>query len=162
MMEILEQSKKRYKQTKKWLDRLKRRPPVDLDRQFQKAHEEVFQSMDCLHCANCCKTISPVFKSKDIERIAAHLKLKPGLFIDRYLRIDDEGDYVLQKSPCSFLLPDNTCLVYDVRPAACKSYPHTDRTNMQSLLPLTLKNTLTCPATAVIVERLQQIYESLD
>lgn len=152
-------AEKEFKGNKKFLERLKKNPPRDLDRTFQEAHEEIFSAFDCLHCANCCKTISPVFKMKDIERIADYVKKKPADFIDTYLKMDEEGDYVLQKSPCAFLNEDNTCQVYEVRPAACRSYPHTDRSNIQSLLNLTLRNTKSCPATLEIVALVKKKYE---
>ncbi|MBP6091474.1 MAG: YkgJ family cysteine cluster protein [Crocinitomicaceae bacterium] len=106
--------------------------------------------MDCLSCANCCKTTSPIFRDIDIKRIAKHLRLKENQFIQSYLRMDDEQDYVLQSSPCSFLNDDNTCSIYEFRPLACREYPHTDRKNMYQILDLTLKNTLVCPAVAKI------------
>src|SRR5258707_769576 len=57
-------------------------------------HEEAFERIDCLQCANCCKNYSPRFKSPDIKRISKHLRMKESDFIDTYLRLDEEGDYV--------------------------------------------------------------------
>ena len=74
--------------------------------------------------------------------------------ITTYLRMDEEGDYVLQKSPCAFLGTDNYCSIYDIRPLACREYPHTDRKNIHQILDLTLKNTEVCPAVADIVVKL--------
>lgn len=31
-------------------------------------HEEAFEQIDCLQCANCCKNYSPRFKNPDIKR----------------------------------------------------------------------------------------------
>ena len=31
-------------------------------------HDEVFEEIDCLSCANCCKTTGPLFTEKDIEK----------------------------------------------------------------------------------------------
>jgi Fe-S-cluster containining protein len=97
-----------------------------------------------------------LFLNTDIDRIASHLRLKPGKFVDQYLRIDEEGDYVLQQVPCPFLAPDNYCLIYDVRPKACREYPHTDRKKFQQISNLTLKNTAICPAAFRIVESLKK------
>ena len=107
--------------------------------------------MDCLSCANCCKTTSPIFRDADIRRISKHLRIKEGKFISDYLRMDEEQDYVLKSSPCSFLESDNTCSIYDVRPLACREYPHTDRKNMYQVLEITAENSLICPAVARIV-----------
>ena len=38
-------------------------------------HEEAFEKIDCLQCANCCKSYSPRFKTPDIKRIAKYLKM---------------------------------------------------------------------------------------
>src|SRR5476651_1504807 len=62
-------------------------------------HEQAFEAVDCLKCANCCKNYSPRFKTPDIKRIAKHLKMKEGVFIETYLRFDSDGDYVAKKSP---------------------------------------------------------------
>ena len=127
-----------------------------MDDAFHAVHEEVFEEVDCLTCANCCKTTSPIFYQADIERVARALRMKPGDFIARYLRIDEDNDYVLQSSPCPFLDEENYCRVYNDRPKACREYPHTDRKKMVQIMELTHKNTLVCPAVFEMVERLRQ------
>jgi Fe-S-cluster containining protein len=129
-----------------------KRPPRNLDTQFHTRHKEVFSEIDCLDCANCCKTTSPVFRDRDVDRLARHLRLRPAAFTKQYLTLDEEQDYVLRSAPCPFLdLDDNTCRVYDFRPQACRGYPHTDRKNMEGILKLTERNTRVCPAVARIV-----------
>ena len=137
--------------TKKIFRKMKQAKPNDLDQKFHKGHEAEFKKMDCLSCANCCKTTSPIFRDADIRRISKHLRVKEGKFISDYLRIDEEQDYVLKSSPCSFLEKDNSCSIYDVRPLACREYPHTDRKNMFQVLEITAENSLICPAVARIV-----------
>ena len=137
--------------TKKVFRKMKQAKPNDLDQKFHKAHEAEFKKMDCLSCANCCKTTSPIFRDADIRRISKHLRVKEGKFISDYLRMDEEQDYVLKSSPCSFLEKDNSCSIYDVRPLACREYPHTDRKNMFQVLEITAENSLICPAVARIV-----------
>jgi len=150
-------SKNRAADNKKFLQRLKSKDPRSVDDAFHKTHEEVFERTDCLTCANCCKTTSPIFYPNDIDRIAKSLKTKPGDFIEKYLRIDEDNDYVLNSSPCPFLDSDNFCRIYDVRPKACREYPHTDRKKMVQITDLTYKNTLVCPAVLEIVERIKSI-----
>lgn len=137
--------------TKKVFRKMKQAKPNDLDQKFHKGHEAEFKKMDCLSCANCCKTTSPIFRDADIRRISKHLRVKEGRFIDDYLKMDEEQDYVLKSSPCSFLEKDNSCSIYDVRPLACREYPHTDRKNMFQVLEITAENSLICPAVARIV-----------
>ena len=85
-------NKKKSEENKKFLGNLKRKAPKNLDDLFHSAHEEVFENTDCLKCANCCKTTSPIFYQKDIERVAKRLRMKPGAFIEKYLRIDEDKD----------------------------------------------------------------------
>jgi len=148
---LIVEAKKNRKSTKKYFAKLSKRPPKELDEVMQELHNEVFKEIDCLTCAN-----SPLFTDKDIDRIAHHLKLKPGQFTDKFLHIDADGDYVLKSAPCTFLDQDNYCSIYEVRPKACAEYPHTNRKRFHQLLPLTLKNTEICPATLEIVERLKK------
>lgn len=143
------------KENKAFFKRLKQKPPKDLDYVMQELHGEEFAKTDCLQCANCCKTTGPLFTNQDIERIAKHLKLKPSKFIEQYLRIDEDNDYVLQEVPCAFLAADNYCLIYDVRPKACREYPHTDRKKFHKISNVTLKNVAICPAAFNIVEALK-------
>lgn len=134
------------------LQKIKKKKGVVLDQLFNEAHEKAFECIDCLKCANCCTTTGPLFLNKDIDRISSHLRLKPQQFINQYLKIDDEGDYVLQSVPCSFLGADNYCSIYDVRPKACADYPHTDRNKQHQILNLNLKNTEVCPAVYEVFE----------
>lgn len=138
------------------LQNLKRRPGKEVDQLFQETHEEVFERTNCLDCAHCCISTGPRFTDKDINRISKHLRLKPGAFIERYLRIDEDQDYVLQQLPCPFLESNNECQVYDVRPKACREYPHTDRSKQSQLFPLVMKNRVICPAVFDILETIEQ------
>ena len=160
MEEILknlpEKAKDKHKENKKFFAKLRKKPPKDLDRQMQEMHDEEFPRTNCLDCANCCKTTGPLFTNKDIERISKRLKLKPQQFIEQYLRIDEDKDYVLQEVPCTFLAADNYCLIYDVRPKACREFPHTDRKDFHKISNLTIKNTAICPAAYNIVEEMKR------
>jgi uncharacterized protein len=144
------------KSTKALLQILKKKKTTIVDNLFHPLHEEAFSYFDCLGCANCCSSISPIVTEKDIDRLAKHFKLKPALFIDQYLHKDDENDYVFNQTPCPFLMPDNYCMVYESRPKACREYPHTDRRKMQLILKLTLKNCEVCPIVFRIVEELKK------
>ena len=89
---------------------MKKKPPKNLDYITQESHDIVFNEINCLDCANCCKTTGPLYTEKDIERIAKHLRMKPSDFETKYLRIDEDNDKVLQNLPCFFLNEDNTLL----------------------------------------------------
>lgn len=144
-------------ENEKFFRRLKLKPVKNLDELFEEAHEEVFKEIDCLTCGNCCKTTSPIFYERDIERAAKAVKLKPGTFFEKYLKMDADKDAVLKQVPCAFLGPDNYCSIYESRPNACREYPHTNRKKMYQLLDLAFKNTFVCPAVLAITERLKAV-----
>ncbi len=150
----LDAAKSERKHIRRALRRINKRSTKDLDGQFAQLHEEIFEEIDCLECANCCKTTSPVFRDKDIERISRQLGIRPAKFIEQFLKLDSDGDYVLLSSPCAFLMGDNGCSIYEDRPRACLEYPHTDRRKMVQILDLTAKNTEICPAAYRVVKQL--------
>ncbi len=149
-------ARSKQKENKAFLKKLKALPPKQLDQKFHKAHQNAFAHINCLDCANCCKTTGPLFTENDINRIARHFRMKPSEFINTYLRVDEDKDFVLQTVPCPFLGDDNYCGIYEVRPKACKEYPHTDRNRMHQVLELTRKNIEVCPAVFEMVEDLKQ------
>ena len=155
MEQELASARKKYQKNKTYFKKLKKLKKGKLDNPIHQLHEQEFNKMDCLTCANCCKTTSPLLTDIDISRISRYLKMKPGYFISEYLHLDEDQDYVFKSLPCPFLGTDNYCIIYEIRPKACREYPHTDRKNMHQILNLTLKNTLVCPAVFRIFEKLK-------
>jgi Fe-S-cluster containining protein len=147
------------KSTRKWIASFNKKDANKLDGLAHDLHNSVFETIDCLQCANCCKTISPTLYDKDIERLAKATKMKPSEFIDKYLQIDEENDYVFRQTPCPFLDSDNYCAVYENRPKACREYPHTNRPRFHQILNLTLKNTYVCPAAHRVMEGIKQNFK---
>lgn len=155
--QFFKQAKHREPENRKFLARLKKKDARKVDDAFHAVHDAVFAEVECLRCANCCKTTSPIFYQNDVARIAKRLRMRPGDFIQQYLRVDEDGDLVLRSSPCPFLGEDHYCDIYDDRPKACREYPHTDRKKMVQITELTLKNTLVCPAVFEMLERLKKM-----
>jgi len=149
-------AKDNHNENKKFFAKLKKKPPKQLDYLMLELHEKEFERTDCLQCGNCCKTTGPLFTDKDIERISKHFKMKISQFVDQYLIVDEDNDYVLQNVPCAFLDADNFCSIYDIRPKACREFPHTDRKKFLQISNLTLKNMAICPAAYNIVEELKK------
>lgn len=118
--------------------------------------EEAYEKVDCLQCAACCKNYSPRFKTPDIKRISKVLGLKEGVFIEKYLTLDQEGDYVVNTKPCPFLGSDNYCSIYEDRPSDCKRFPYADEDVILKRPQLTLKNSTFCPITYYVLESLMQ------
>ena len=155
IQELPEKAKEKWLENKKYFAKLKKKQRKRLDLLMNEIHEEEFQRTDCLTCANCCKTTSPIFTEKDISRISKYLKMKDEKFISQYLQRDTDYFLVLKTAPCTFLDQDNSCFIYDVRPKACSEYPHTNRKKFIQITDLTLKNTEVCPAVFNIVETLK-------
>ncbi|WP_346882810.1 YkgJ family cysteine cluster protein [uncultured Algibacter sp.] len=150
-------AKDKHNENKKFFTKLKKKLPKNLDYIMDDLHVNEFERTDCLECANCCKTTGPLFTDKDVARIAKHFRMKTQHFINQYLRVDEENDYVLQSVPCTFLGTDNYCSIYDVRPKACREFPHTDRKKFHQISNLTLKNVAICPAAFNIVEAMKKL-----
>lgn len=144
-------SKENAKSYKGLLQRLNKNQAL---KQLDALHEEAFEHVDCLSCANCCKNYSPRFKTPDIKRISKVLGMRESVFIDTYLNLDEEGDYVLKSAPCPFLGEDNYCSIYEDRPSDCKRFPYTDEDVLFKRQQLTLKNAGFCPAVYFVLERL--------
>ncbi len=150
------QARKDYPSNMELIKKLKKKNPADLDKIMRLLHQEVFSEIDCMDCANCCRSLGPRISDKDIERLSRYLKIKPSQFTEKYLRIDEDQDYVFKSMPCPFIQPDNYCNVYDQRPAACRDYPHTDKKRMYQVLDLMLKNSYICPAVLEMLKRMRQ------
>ncbi|CCF02115.1 YkgJ family cysteine cluster protein [Streptococcus macedonicus] len=154
-----ELAQQKQKEHRKFLATLKKRAPKNLDKITQEIHTEVFNEIDCTKCANCCKSLGPLFTEADITRISKVFRMKLSVFEETYLRVDEDGDKVFQSMPCPFLGDDNLCTIYDVRPKACREFPHTDRKKIYQINHLTIKNTLFCPAAYLFVEKLKDRLE---
>jgi len=130
----------KQKEHRKFLGNLKKKAPKNLDKIALEIHQEVFEEIDCTACANCCRSLGPDFEAE-------------------FLQVDEDGDKVFKSMPCPFLGGDNLCSIYDVRPKACREFPHTDRKKIYQINNLTIKNTLTCPAAYLFVEKLRDKIE---
>lgn len=151
-----ERAKKVEKETKAFFKSIKKNRLRELDDTIHAIHEEVFDSINCLECGNCCRTLGPRITDRDIERIAQALRIKPHEVVTRHLHIDEDKDYVFRSMPCPFLGADNYCSIYEDRPKACREYPHTDRKKFYQIHSLTIKNAQTCPAVFEVLEQLKK------
>ncbi|MDA8994576.1 YkgJ family cysteine cluster protein [Schleiferiaceae bacterium] len=151
-----ELARSKRKENKKFFARLSKHEGKKLNAQFHAMHEEVFAETDCLKCARCCRATGPLLTKQDIARISKKQGIKAADFEARYLRVDEDGDWVMNSLPCPFLALDtNKCTIYEYAPKACRQFPHTDHPNMKSILPLTETNVRHCPAVYEMVERMK-------
>ena len=144
-------TKEQQKEFKRFLQRADKN---DVLKKLPALHEEAFSKIDCLQCAACCKNYSPRFKTPDVKRISKHMGMKESVFIDTYLNVDEEGDFVVKKTPCPFLGQDNFCSIYEVRPSDCSRFPYTDEDVLIKRQALTLKNASFCPIVVHVLDKL--------
>ena len=140
-----------------FLRSLKQRSFKKVDRIALELHQEAFSIVDCAKCANCCRTLRPVFTDEDIARIAEHLRMSRDEFIAAYLDRDEEQDrYRIKTTRCPFLGEDSKCTIYDVRPEKCQDYPFTDKADFAFSTINHANNALVCPAAFYLVEQMKK------
>lgn len=141
-----------------FLNELEENNPENLPELIAKADVAAWQEVQCLDCANCCKTMTPAFTKEDIIRIATHLRMKPATFKEKWLKLEEKsGHWVNTSQPCQFLLPDNKCSIYEIRPADCAEFPHFDKTPFNNYSETFKKNIVHCPATNAFVKNLDKL-----
>ncbi len=119
----------------------------------------VWEAVDCTACANCCKTMTPVYTPADIKRIAAHFRMSPKDFFNKWLmKEEDTGSVVNVTQPCPFLVEDK-CSIYPVRPRDCAEFPHHNKRPFDQYSETFIQNVHRCPATFHLVERLKNRVE---
>ncbi len=141
----------------KFMNRLQKKAPKGVDAIARKLNDEVWQEVECLSCANCCKTMTPTFTKTDIKRISAHLKMTPKAFYDKWLTKEEDSNDIINKStPCQFLNKDNKCSIYEVRPRDCSGFPHFSKKDVLDYTHVYTENIHRCPATLLWVEKMEK------
>lgn len=143
-----------------FLNRTEKYPPVAIDKITPVIEKEVWAEVNCLSCANCCKTMTPTFTRLDIKRISAHFNETPEFFIKKWLIKDRNKDLINKTEPCQFLnLLDNKCSIYEVRPADCSGFPHLSKRKWSDYAHIHKQNIDYCPATFRMVEKMIARFE---
>ena len=155
--QLIRHRKKKFVQ---FLSRLSANPPAQLDRLAATIDKEIWKEVDCLTCANCCKTMTPTYSQKDIKRISAHFDLSPKAFREKWLEKDKVGDWLNKSTPCQFLdMKTNKCGIYEIRPEDCISFPHFSKKKMVEYIHVHKQNLDSCPATFKMVEKMMMRLE---
>lgn len=142
-----------------FLDKLDELVPEDMPALVAQADAAVWNEINCTECANCCKTMTPTFRTADITRISKHLGITSKEFKDRWLYKEEEsGDWVNTTQPCQFL-DGNKCSIYDVRPLDCAEFPHHNKKPFDIYNDTFKTNIVHCPATLSLVDRLKKAVE---
>ena len=148
---------------RRFLSKLEKKAPVGLERISARLEPEVWKEVDCLACANCCKTMTPTFNTADLKRISAHFGQTVEQFQKQWLRKErgGDGDWLNKTEPCQFLnLEDNKCSIYSIRPADCAGFPHLPK-RMKDYAHVHKQNIEFCPATHRLVEKMKQHFDTV-
>ncbi|MEP7230424.1 MAG: YkgJ family cysteine cluster protein [Ginsengibacter sp.] len=150
------------KQFRSFITRTEKKLPKHLETISEKIDKEVWEQVDCLGCANCCKVMSPTYTFQDIKRISAHLGMRPKDFKAKWLYLDKrDNDWMNKSRPCQFLdLKTNMCCIYEVRPTDCAGFPHLAKKPPADFIYVHKQNIEYCPATLLFVEKLKATLES--
>lgn len=146
---------------KRFLGRIEKNPPRHLHKTMDEIDKKVWADVDCLSCANCCKTMTPTFTEIEIKRIAKHLEMTADDFKNKWLHYDKKDeDWVNNKQPCQFLnLKDNKCSIYPLRPGSCSGFPHLTKKKWVDYIHVHQQNVEYCPATYKMVEHMMELME---
>jgi hypothetical protein len=151
-------SGKNKRKMRLFLSKVEKNPPRGLDKLAEKIEKEVWQEVNCLSCANCCKSMTPTFTKKDIVRISAHFDQTPEEFKSKWLYKDTNGDWMNTRNPCQFLdKKTNMCSIYSIRPADCAGFPHLAKKKMVEYIHVHKQNVEYCPATYMMVEKMKEM-----
>ena len=143
------------KSFRQFLNRSEKTPPRSIDKLTPQIEKEVWQEVDCLSCANCCKKMTPTFTKQDLKRISAHFDQTPDEFRKKWLQKDKNKDLINKNQPCQFLnAKDNKCSIYSIRPADCAGFPHLSKKKWTEYAHVHKQNIDYCPATYKMVEKL--------
>lgn len=142
---------------RRFLTRIEKNPIRGLEPATPALEKRVWEDIDCLNCANCCKTMTPTFTPTDLKRISAHLGMSEEDFKKKYLYKErSSGDWMNKKQPCQFLdTKTNMCDIYEVRPVDCAGFPHLQK-KLKDFVHIHKQNVEYCPATHKMVEKMKQ------
>jgi Fe-S-cluster containining protein len=145
----------------KFLNKIDKESPRNLQRVAMQATEDIWKNIDCLSCANCCKVMTPTYTNADIKKIAAYLHISANEMKKRWLRKEKGVNKWVNKSkPCQFLdLQTNLCTVYEVRPADCAGFPHLTKKRFFDYTHVHKQNLNECPATFKMVEKIGELID---
>ena len=141
---------------RRFLTKLEKSTLRGFDGYIATVEKKVWEEVDCLSCANCCKTMTPTFNPGDLKRISAHFGQTVEEFKAKWL-FQERGaakDWMNKKEPCQFLnLKDNKCSIYAIRPDDCAGFPHLSK-KFKDYAHVHKQNVEYCPATFKLVEKM--------
>jgi uncharacterized protein len=147
------------KSFRSFLLRTEKEEPKGINKLSAVVEPQVWAEVDCLSCANCCKSMTPTFTPQDLKRISAHFNQTPEAFKKQWLK-KSNNDLVNKTEPCQFLnLVDNKCSIYAIRPADCSGFPHLSKKRWSEYAHVHKQNIDYCPATFKMVEKMKLLVD---
>lgn len=129
----------------------------EVDRLVFRISAEVWKTIDCTTCGNCCREVSPTLKEDEVQRLASHVGMSLPEFACRNLKPAESGEdspWIMRERPCPFLR-DNRCTVYEQRPANCRDYPYLDKPDFIFRTLSMMGRLSECPAVFEVWEQLK-------
>jgi uncharacterized protein len=114
------------------------RDDEDIDGVVKALSQKYFALIDCMQCANCCRSLHIEFKQSELYTIASTLGQSMETFQKQSM---SEGSV---NPPCP-MLNGNLCSIYQNRPDICSSYPHLEQPEFTSRLMGVIGNLAICP-----------------
>ncbi len=128
----------------------------ELDALVHGLYRDISSQINCLDCANCCRSILPSLSPSDITDLASGLGVSKSELSQRYLTTrGDQNTRTFNATPCPFL-SGNQCTVYAFRPQACRSYPHLHKRSFVHRLIQVVENCAVCPIVFNVYEELKK------
>jgi len=158
---FISKSNKSRRRMRIFLTKLEKQKPSGINKKIGKWEKEVWKEVDCLSCANCCKTMTPTYTVRDLKRISKHFGMTVTEFKKKWLRRERGGDrdWMNKSTPCQFLnKKDNKCSIYAIRPADCAGFPHLAK-DFQNFVHIHHQNVDSCPATFTLVEKMMADFQ---
>ncbi len=143
----------------KFLKKIVRKKPRGLLAAVNQATQQTWADIDCKACGACCKHMTPTWKKAEVKRVAAHMGMSYQAYYEKYLYTDDEGYIMNDSTPCQHLdMKSGLCTIYELRPHDCAEFPHFHRKDFTDQVnEVFIPNMPRCPATLVMVEKLEAI-----
>lgn len=142
---------------RRFLTKVENNPHKQLDAHMDEIDKAIWTEVNCTACANCCRTMTPTYTFKDLQRISKHLNMTIKQFKEKWLYKDRDGEWMNVSTPCQFLdRKTNLCTIYEVRPADCAEFPHLQKRKTTDYIHVHKANVQHCPATFMMVEKLME------
>ncbi len=148
---------------RRFLSKIQKDPPLLLDIYADAIEKEVWAEVNCLSCSNCCRRMTPTYTFQDLKRISAHLGMTIKAYKEKWLYLNNKGEWMNKSQPCQFLdLKTNMCAIYEVRPADCAGFPHLTKKKMVEYMHVHKQNVEYCPATFTMVKKLMKVVKEIE